>query len=417
MPHYRPFVKSIAGFCLGALILLSLAKTSCGAETIQQDRQLTSVPNGKQASDSENQPLSFPANPLRVVFFFSPGCRMCAEAKAAIKEAESTFGNTIAVERVDLSAGGVAAFNRLCELLNHHGVDEEVTPSLSVFCGNSHVLGGEDIVANLQTVLRAELAGATAANSALNIDRLSLLAIGAAALADGINPCAFSTMVLLVSMLAAAGKNRREVAVIGGAFTFAVFATYLLIGIFFYQVMNKLQTSPSLLALSDAIYWLAFLLCCICGILSLYDSVVTWRSKNPQAILLKLPDSLRDRMRKSLRQGVHASSVFWGALVTGVTVAFLESACTGQVYFPVISKLVKDSETFARGLTLLLYYNLLFTLPLLAMFGLTLGGVESERIARIGRKHLPLAKLLLATVFAAMALWLSHGLAWPLGAR
>ena len=46
--------------------------------------------------------------------------------------------------------------------------------------------------------------------------------IAIAGLADGINPCAFTTIVFLLSMLSRLGKKRRDLIVVGVGFTLAI---------------------------------------------------------------------------------------------------------------------------------------------------------------------------------------------------
>jgi thiol-disulfide isomerase/thioredoxin len=50
-------------------------------------------------------------------------------------------------------------------------------------------------------------------------------------LIDGINPCAFATLIFLVSYLTLTGRKREEIFKVGLGFTGAVFLTYLLIGL------------------------------------------------------------------------------------------------------------------------------------------------------------------------------------------
>ncbi len=104
-------------------------------------------------------------------------------------------------------------------------------------------------------------------------------------------------------------------------------------------------------------------------------------------------------------------------MTAGVIVSLLESACTGQVYFPVIAGLVRDSATRTRGVLVLLWYNFLFILPLLGVFGAAFFGVGSDRIAAFARRRFGLTKVLLAIVFFRMAFWMWPGLVWPPGVR
>jgi hypothetical protein len=59
---------------------------------------------------------------------------------------------------------------------------------------------------------------------------LGLLTIVSAGLIDGINPCAFATLIFFVSYLAFIGRKKKEVLWVGMGFSGAVFITYLLIG-------------------------------------------------------------------------------------------------------------------------------------------------------------------------------------------
>jgi len=353
---------------------------------------------------------------LRGVFFFTPGCRMCKETKAAVRAAEAKYGERIAVEWVDLSdrEEGTASARRLFDMLNEHGVKE--TPPLSFFMSGRCLAGGEVIMGKLDATIEAELKGAAheGGPTPLNVNRLGLWAISGAALADGVNPCAFATIVLLVSMMATARRSRREMLVIGGAFTVSVYATYFLIGLAFYGLLQRLTGFH---LVSDLVFYAAFGACVVFGLLSLWDSTLAWRGREPKDMLLKVPERLRARMARSMSAGVRSRSLVIGALGAGVVVSLLESACTGQVYVPVIAGLVRAPGTQAEGLALLAWYNLLFVLPLVGILGLAVAGVGSSALASWGRRHWGLTKLTMALVFAAMAIWMAPGLVWPPGAR
>ena len=370
------------------------------------------VVNHTRASAVEAPRHGEPA--LDVVFFFTPGCRMCKPTKEAVRQAEVKYGDLIRVEWVDLSTGTKSAA-RLFHMLNEYG--ERTTPPLALFVGRTCLAGGERIISELDAAIDRELSrpgGESTPASFERVDRLGLYAISAAALADGVNPCAFATVVFLVSLMALARKTRGETLLIGGLFTAAVYATYFVIGIAFFGVLHRLR---GFFLVSDLVFYLAFGACALFGLLSLYDASLAWRRKEPGEMLLKVPQSLRDRMHKYMRTGVRSRSLVAGTLVAGVAVSVLESACTGQVYFPVIAGMVRDSATRARGVGLLAWYNLLFVLPLLIVFGLAFAGVTSQRLAAFGKKHWGLTKLLLALVFLGMACWMAPGLVWPPGAR
>ncbi len=371
------------------------------------------------AISGENTSLS--AEALCAEFFFSPGCRMCAEAKAAVAEAEKAFAGRITLRRFDMSdpVKGSLYARRLFEKLDRYGVKE--TPVLAVFIGGTCLSGGQAIVAKVHNTFKRELTrpsqkvGHGCIQMAEKTDRIGFWAVTLAALADGVNPCAFATIVLLISMMAGAGKTRRQMILIGSGFSLAVFVTYFVIGLFLYSLFQRLS---GYFLISDLIYYAAFSLCLVCGVLSLVDALRIMNGGAAEKMLLRVPHFLKVRMTRYLRRGVHASSsLLLGAFVAGVVVSLFESACTGQVYFPVISGLVRDEATRSRGLVLLLWYNLLFVLPLLVVLTASVLGLSSQRLAKMGRANVPITKLLLASVFVLMALWMLPGLSWQPGVR
>ena len=62
-------------------------------------------------------------------------------------------------------------------------------------------------------------------------------------------------------------------------------------------------------------------------------------------------------------------------------VSGVEAVCTGQVYLPTIVVILKEvNQHFWRATEFLLFYNLMFILPLVLVCVLTLCGKESPRL-------------------------------------
>lgn len=343
------------------------------------------------------------AKPLGMVFFYSSDCRGCKRASEAVDKALAEFGDRVTLEKVNTidAEKGMDNVKRLWRMLDAHGVTE--TPSLAIFVGSSVLCGEEEIDSRIRDTIIAELGKDGETTVAATTDRMSLWSISAAALADGFNPCAFATVILLVSMMSTLGKSRRDVLAVGIAFTLAVYISYFLIGLFVYEVVGVFKSSPSLGIVSDGIYYLAIILCFVCGLLSFYDAYVTFAGAGQEKIVLSLPDSLKNRIRKTMRAGITSRNLALGAFFAGILVSFFESACTGQVYFPVIVALVRDSHQALKGICLLLWYNLIFILPLIAVFSAAMLGVSDRIMAKNSRMLLPLTKLALGIVFIGLA--------------
>lgn len=375
------------------------------------------------------------AAPLEVHFFFTPTCPLCEPAKKAVAAAEARFGARVRVHRHNHSESK-QAFNAM--ILALEAYHREDTPTLALFAGDV-CLDGDAIKEKLEPTLEALLArgavtpdfarfgvkdaespaaaatleaatadaeAAKAAKAAVARRTSRLLTLIGAGLFDGFNPCAFATVILFVSMLAAAGRDRRTILAIGISFIVAVFVTYYALGVAFFKVMEILGASPTFRWVALAIKWIAFLMVLVAGVLSLVDFWRAFRSDGKEKMLMVLPDSLKDRIRKRLRATAHGGSLLVGAFVSGIVVSLLEAACTGQTYLPVITGLIGDNVTAARGYLLLLLYNVLFIIPLVAVFVMAFLGMTSEQIGNVARKKVWLTKLCLAVVFLAMAWWL-----------
>ncbi|GHS91475.1 hypothetical protein FACS1894139_13220 [Planctomycetales bacterium] len=360
--------------------------------------------------------------PLLMHFYYTPTCPLCEPAKQKVAAAEKHFGDRIQVIRHDHSSDK-NVFNSMILALDFYGRGD--TPTQALFFGKT-CLDGDEIKERLFPAIEKALAdGATtpdfapfgagsgdaaasaaADNAGIFAKRTTLPLVLATGLIDGFNPCAFATVILFVSMLTAAGRERRLILATGVAFIVAVFLTYLALGAAFFEIMEYFGASPMFKWVALAIKWLALALVAVAAVLSLIDFWRAWRSGGKEKMLLVLPDGLKNRIRKRLRGAAYSGSLMAGAFVSGIVVSLLEAACTGQTYMPVITGLISDGVEKTRGYFLLLLYNVMFILPLVAVFLLTFFGMTGEQIGGIARKHVYLTKLALATVFVAITVWL-----------
>jgi len=73
--------------------------------------------------------------------------------------------------------------------------------------------------------------------------------------------------------------------------------------------------------------------------------------------------SVTHRLMRSVR---HPGFMLPAALLLGFAVSAVETACTSQIYFPVLL-LMNRSAADARPALLLLFYNIFFLVPMLAV--------------------------------------------------
>ena len=221
----------------------------------------------------------------------------------------------------------------------------------------------------------------------------------AAGLVDGINPCAFTTLIFLLASLALAGRGRREVLAIGALFTLGVFFTYLGVGL---GLFAALRAASAVSPISVLLRWIIFAALVVFSALSVYDYTRV-RAGEPSKMLLQLPDSLKLRIHASIRTRAKTLALAGSSLAMGFLVSIFEFACTAQVYLPTLAYLARARRR-DDALGLLLAYNLCFIAPLLVVFAASYLGVGSKRITSLFQMQLGKVKLALAFVFLGLAI-------------
>jgi cytochrome c biogenesis protein CcdA len=349
-----------------------------------------------------------------VVAFYSSTCRHCEEAKKALQKAQQTWGDRVAVEHRDVQDARI--FAEMFRYEDHYGSTAQAPPK--VFVGEQFLEGYPAIAARLQEVIAHELeAGSVTFEPRREtvpqteevpsgiLDRFGGLSIGAVAVAgllDGVNPCAFTTVVFLLSMLAYLGKSRRQLAVVGGGFTAAVFATYLLLGLGVFGFLEFIKRFSVASGISVALTYAVGLLALALGVWSFGDFLRVRRSGDVNQATLGLPKGIKQRIHKVIRENLGTRGLFVGSLTIGLAVAVLESLCTGQVYLPTIIFVARSSQMKGQAVAYLVFYNLMFIAPLVGVLVIAYFGVKSDRLATFLRRHLALLKLAMALLFLGL---------------
>jgi hypothetical protein len=232
------------------------------------------------------------------------------------------------------------------------------------------------------------------------VEQFTLVSVIIAGLVDGINPCAISTLVFLISVLSLARARGSRLLAVGAAFCLASFLTYSLIGLGLLHAFRALAVFRLLQKAVDAI-----LIALLAGLafFSFRDAVRFARSHDPHDVSLQLPEGFKVRIHRMMRAGLGRKAQLTTAFGIGAAVTMLESVCTGQVYVPTLAFVVRSGQAVTRGLGYLALYNLMFVLPLVAVFGLTFGGMKVATLVEWSSRNVIFSKLLLGLFFLALA--------------
>lgn len=370
------------------------ASAPAGAWTRQDSSE--SAAAQPQITAASGQP---PNAVAAISYYYTPGCRSCEEfLSTEVPRLEEKLGIKIDIRRKDVL--DPALYEELSSFAVSQGQGLRAIPALRI--GTTLLQGDQEIRAKLAEVLTSSVppAPAAAAVPAPLSDRLAVLPVVAAGLLDGLNPCAFTTLIFLLASLALAGRGRREVLVIGAMFSLAVFLTYLGIG---FGLFAALRAASAVAVVSVLLRWALVILLFVFAGMSVYDYALI-RGGRPTEMLLQLPSALKRQIHTSIRTRVRTAALVGSSLVLGFLVSVFEFACTAQVYLPTLAYLARVHRQF-DAVGLLVLYNLCFIAPLLVVFGGSYYGVSSTRITTFFQAHMGKVKLGLAFVFAGLAVF------------
>ncbi len=354
---------------------------------------------------------------IHIAYFDQAGCQECARTSYDLEVIQEQYPQVV-IESFPIEEAENKALNEwLCD---KYGVAEEQRLSTPmIFVGDEVLIGTEARLENLlPAVARYAETGAERTWADFDpeeggqgiLDRFrsfGVLTVLGAGLIDGLNPCAFATLVFFVSYLAFTGRRGRDILFVGLAFALGVFLTYLLVGV---GLLKVIQSLGFFTALGRWVYLATALLCIVLAALTFRDSFKARQGKVGE-MTLKLPLRLRRRINQVIREGAQMRAFVGVAFFTGFVVSLIELACTGQVYLPTIVYVLSQPELAARAFFYLVLYCLMFILPLVVVFALSYLGTTSEQLGQFVNRHTAAIKLATGVVFAGLALWMTWALA------
>ena len=354
---------------------------------------------------------------VHMAYFYEEGCKKCGRALEIITWLEKNYKN-IVIHKFDIEE----TQNKIIAVAlgMRTGMPEDKFMSTpSFFVGNNYVLSSDVSRENLNILVnKYTQGGAKAVWESLNESDLKLaegkikskfqsftfFLIAGAGLADGVNPCAFATIIFFISYLTLTKRKGKEILWVGFAFALSIFITYFLVGLGFFKIMDSIV---NIAFMAKIIFGGTAAICIVFGFLSISDYFKA-RAGNTSDMSLQLPAFLKKRIHSTIREKTRMKSIVAGALIAGFLVSIFELACTGQLYLPTIILMLQRSDTRTVAALFLLVYNLFFIVPLLIVFGVVYFGVSSKSLANVMEARVGLVKIVLAIVFfgvAALLLW------------
>jgi cytochrome c biogenesis protein CcdA len=230
------------------------------------------------------------------------------------------------------------------------------------------------------------------------IVRLPALTLGTVivgGLVDGVNPCAFTALLLLMAaMLAAlpagdpsdAWATRLRIIRLGSIYVAAVFLTYLALG-------AGVLTSVTLFSRYHLPARVAALLALGMGLWMIKDALLPeWgpRLSAPKAVAAWAVAAARRATVPAL-------------MGSGILIGLCTVPCSGAVYLAVLGLLSLQSSLWI-GLVYLMLYNLMFILPLAGLLFLASARPVLLRLARWNRQHPMTVRFFIGLLAVSMGL-------------
>lgn len=401
------FSMALICFLLGIFLLASSEITVVGKEgggCCHDGQSLSSVDvNSSNPLFFMTESIFEDENRICIIFFYDPTCRECLHAKEEMDALNETYPLNVQEYETardwDLLLRYYGAFN----------VSQDDYDTFAIFMGDNyyhkinHFVLLESQINNLiETGLPCPELPPESDNESL-LTGVTLFAIITGGLLDGINPCAFATLIFFIAYMERVKQKKKTLLYIGLAFSLAVFIGYIFVGLgileFYYQAEESVL-------ISDMIYFVAGTLALFLGIFNVYDYI---RVKKDEKPILQLPRFLKSKRGRIIRvltrdQGIPILVIL--AFLVGLGIALLEFVCTGQVLIPVLAVIKTASpERFTAYLYLILY-NIMFIVPLLLILGFFYVGYESETFGEILSRRQGLIKIFTALFLFAIGIYM-----------
>jgi len=345
-------------------------------------------------------------NEIQIGYFYERGCLDCDKAHDVLQSLKTEFPAIVVIEYDITTRENMQLNETLCQL---YGVPEEkrlIAPT--IFIGKNYVIGKGITKEKVVELIGKYPKGATlpledvvesgdiAENSiAARFQQFGIFAIIAAGLLDGVNPCAFATIIFFISYLTILKRKGREIILVGIAFTSSIFITYFLIGVGLFEFLKHMTFLKHFIRI---LYALVAALTFFLGIFSFIDFIKCRRGKPTQSIL-QLPRFLKDKIHSTIREKAGFKRYIFAAFIIGFIISVLELACTGQVYLPTIVYATGISDLKFSAYTYLLLYNLMFIIPLIVIFISAYFGAKAIHLSDTLGRSMALIKLLLSVLF------------------
>jgi len=316
-------------------------------------------------------------------FFYGKGCPHCANAEAYLNKLEEN-NPLLRIYRHETYFDEEAR-NLFIQMLSSRGRDVEGVPTFII---------GETVIVGYSFATQEEIESAIDSykgevnNDDLVISQtITIPAVISAAIVDAINPCAFAVLIILLTTILATKKKKRALFA-GLAFSLSIFISYLLMGI-------GLYTAIQFSGLTHTFYVCVAVLAIMIGLFNLKDYL--WYGR---WFVMEVPMSWRPKLKMIIRSVTSVP----GAFLVGFVVSLFLLPCTSGPYIVILGLLSKVA-TQKYAFFLLIFYNLIFVLPMIVItLSVYFGFTTTKKAEEIRQKKLKILHLIAGIIILVLGI-------------
>jgi len=300
-------------------------------------------------------------NKLVLEYFYYPPCpcgpgheHEATEADQVVMKISGQYEDQVRIEYIDVTT------TEASDLLKQYNITKIPT----IVLNREYQISGEEITwENLKLVIDGYLTGSYVPPGKTGTFSITAPLIILSGLVDGVNPCAFALLIFFLSFLYSVHKTRQDIFRIGAVYVLSLFGTYSAIGL-------GLLRGVTFFGVEHMFAQVGVILITLLGLIDIKQSL------RPGGFSLKFPEKAFPKVRSlAERASIPAASVLGGL------VGLCEFPCSGGIYIGILG-LLAIQATYWGGLAYLVLYNVMFTLPLIAILLL---GSNRRILARMSR--------------------------------
>jgi cytochrome c biogenesis protein CcdA len=352
---------------------------------------------------------------VEIAYFFDNKCRVCERISYEILYLEKMYPN-LKISKYNLNRRENKKLNEaFCEVYNVPEKRRLTSPM--IFIGEEYLCGEDLEEKSLKELICEykdkgaeipwnrifELRDEAEKNIKERFKNMSAFTIILAGLLDGVNPCAFATIIFLIAFLSTLGKKEEEMLLIGITYSTVVFLVYFSIGLGLIKFVGILKITS---IIGKIILGGLALLAMSFGVLSFYDYIKLKRNE-VEDVKLQLPRFLKKKIHSVIREKMGKKNLFIAAVLSGFFISLSEFICTGQIYLPTLIFVSRIPELKVRAILYLIVYNISFIVPLVIVFFAAYKGMKSSVINKFWGNKVKFVKLATSFFFVFLGLFIA----------